>query len=211
MWPWHFTDDLENQQVTSSKQHQALFIISSSYVNSNWSNGLETVKLGFDLCDLNLWPLTFCMDLTLVIGNNYWKISWWYDDGKITVPIPQAPISWNTEAWPSMVTHGSWPTCVFKVICKFCFKNRFVIWFKFKTLRPRQNGHFFPGKIFKFIFLIENGWIFIKISLKFVPINNILALIQVMAYRRLGNKPLSEPMPLVDWRIYASLGLNVLN
>ena len=32
-------------------------------------------KLGFDLCDLDLWPLTltFCMDLTLVIGNNSWK------------------------------------------------------------------------------------------------------------------------------------------
>ena len=51
---------------------QALCIILSSYVNSNWSNGPETVKLGFDLCYLNLWPLTltFCKDLTLVIGNN---------------------------------------------------------------------------------------------------------------------------------------------
>ena len=29
------------------------------------------VKLGRDLCDLNLWPLTliFCMDLSLVIGD----------------------------------------------------------------------------------------------------------------------------------------------
>ena len=36
----------------------------------------ETVKLGFDLCDLDLWPtltLTFCTDLSLVIGNNSWK------------------------------------------------------------------------------------------------------------------------------------------
>ena len=51
---------------------QALCIILLSYVNSNWSNGPETVKLGFGLCDLNLWPLTltFCKDLTLVIGNN---------------------------------------------------------------------------------------------------------------------------------------------
>ena len=32
------------------------------------------VKLGCDLCDFDLWPLTFCMDLTLVIGNNSWKI-----------------------------------------------------------------------------------------------------------------------------------------
>ena len=52
-------------------QHQAIRIISSSYVNSNWSYSPETVKLDFDLCDLDLWPLTlnFCMDITLVIGN----------------------------------------------------------------------------------------------------------------------------------------------
>ena len=33
-------------------------------------------KLGFDLCDLDLWPLTlnFCMDITFfVIGNHPWK------------------------------------------------------------------------------------------------------------------------------------------
>ena len=35
----------------------------------------ETVKLGRDLCDLHLWPLTltFCMDLTLVLGDNSWN------------------------------------------------------------------------------------------------------------------------------------------
>ena len=40
-------------------------------------------------------------------------------------------------------------------------------------------------------------WISIKISLKFgprVPINNIPALVQIMACRRPGDKPLSEPM-----------------
>ena len=50
-------------------------MISSSYVNSNWSYSPETVKLGCDLCDLDLWPLTltFCMGITSVIGNNSWK------------------------------------------------------------------------------------------------------------------------------------------
>ena len=44
-------------------------------MNSNWSDGPETAKLGFDLCDLDLWPptLTFRMDITFVIGNNSWK------------------------------------------------------------------------------------------------------------------------------------------
>ena len=52
-------------------------IISLSYVNSNLSYSSETVKLGCDLCDLDLSPLTltFCMDLTLVIGKNSWKFN----------------------------------------------------------------------------------------------------------------------------------------
>ena len=65
------------------------------------------------------------------------------------------------------------------------------------TLRPRQNGCHFPDNIFKGIFLNENEWISLKISLKFVPkvrINNIPALVQIMAWRRRGDKPLSEPM-----------------
>ena len=83
VWTWNWTDDLEKQQDTSSKQHQAVCIIGSPYVNSNWSYGPETAKLCFDLCGLDLWPLTFCMDLTSVIGNNSWKFAWWYNDGNI--------------------------------------------------------------------------------------------------------------------------------
>ena len=67
----------------------------------------------------------------------------------------------------------------------------------FNTLRPRQNGHHFADDMLKCIFLNENAWISIKISLKFVPkgsINNNLALFQIMAWRRPGDKPLSEPM-----------------
>ena len=65
------------------------------------------------------------------------------------------------------------------------------------TLKPRQNGRHFPEDIFKCIFLNENEIISIKISLKFVSkgqINNISSLIQIMAWRRPGNKPLSEAM-----------------
>ena len=68
---------------------------------------------------------------------------------------------------------------------------------KVNTLRPRQNGRHFPDDIFKCFFLNENVSIAIKMSLKFVPkgpINNIPALVQIMAWRRLGDKPLSEPM-----------------
>ena len=81
------------------------------------------------------------------------------------------------------------------------------------SLRPRQNGRYNADDIFKCIFLNENVWIPTKISLKFVPkgpINNIPALVQIMAWRRLGDKPLSELMMVSYWRIYASLGLNDL-
>ena len=67
----------------------------------------------------------------------------------------------------------------------------------FNTLRPRQNGRHFADDIFKCIFLNQNLWIPIKISLKVVPkglINNIPPLVQIMAWRRPGDKPLSEPM-----------------
>ena len=67
----------------------------------------------------------------------------------------------------------------------------------FNTLRPRQNGRRFADDTFKHIFLNENVRISIKISLKFVPkgpINNNPALVQIVAWRRSGDKPLFEPM-----------------
>ena len=67
------------------------------------------------------------------------------------------------------------------------------------SLRPRRNGRYSADDIFKCIFLRKNVWIPTMISLKFVPkgpINNIPALVQIMACRRRrpGDKPLSEPM-----------------
>ena len=63
---------------------------------------------------------------------------------------------------------------------------------QFNSLRPRLNRRPFGDDI-----LNENEWILPRISLKFVPkvrINNIPALVQIMAWRRPGDKPLSEPM-----------------
>ena len=65
------------------------------------------------------------------------------------------------------------------------------------TLRPRQNGRHFPDDILKCIFLNENVWISLTISLKCVRkvrINNIPSLVQIIAWHRPGDKPLSEPM-----------------
>ena len=67
----------------------------------------------------------------------------------------------------------------------------------FNSLRPKQNGRLFADDTFKRILLNENIRISTKNSLKFVPkglINNIPALVLIMAWRRPGDKPLSEPM-----------------
>ena len=69
--------------------------------------------------------------------------------------------------------------------------------FMFNTLRPRQHGRHFQTTFLNAFSLNENVWISIKISSKFVPkgpINNIPALVQIMAWRGPGDKPLSKPM-----------------
>ena len=68
---------------------------------------------------------------------------------------------------------------------------------------PGQNGHHFADNIFRYIFVNEKFCTLIKISLKFVPKGSVdykAALVRVMGWRRLGDRPLSEPMltPFTD-------------
>ena len=83
---------------------------------------------------------------------------------------------------------------------KPCWSNMYLHYLSaniINTLRPRQNGRHFADDTFKRISMNQNVRNSIKISLKFVPkglINNIPALVQIMAWRRPGDKPLSEPM-----------------
>ena len=65
--------------------------------------------------------------------------------------------------------------------------------------RPRRSSDHFAHDRFELIFLFENIWMSLKISLNFVHkvlIRNIPSLVQIslMAWRRQGNKPLSEPV-----------------
>ena len=99
-------------------------------------------------------------------------------------------------------------TCSVQLSCRFGHSAYNSYWlieltslsgssYVLNTLRPRQDGRHFADDDFKRIFLNENVWIFIDISLKFIPkgpIDNIPALVQIMAWRRSGDKPLSEPM-----------------
>ena len=72
------------------------------------------------------------------------------------------------------------------------------VWFSaLITLRPKQNGRHSADDTYKRIFVNENVRISIEFSLTCVPkgpINSIPALVQIMAWCRSGDKPLSEPM-----------------
>ena len=88
--------------------------------------------------------------------------------------------------------HIAWP---FMSLVPY-FSIRLCISRWLNILGPRQNGRRFADDIFKCIFVTENVWITIQISLKFAPngpINNIPVLVQIMAWRREDDKPLSEP------------------
>ena len=102
---------------------------------------------------------------------------------------------WSYDLW-IMLKHSTVMVLIssyfVEVLVKISPKNLLL-----NTLRPRQNGRLFADDTFKRIFLNETNRISIKISLKFVPkglINNIPALVLIMAWRRPGDKPLSEPM-----------------
>ena len=79
-------------------------------------------------------------------------------------------------------------------------------------MRLRQNGRQFAADIFKYIFLNENIWISIDISLKFIPkgpIENISALVHIMAWRWIGNKALSESMVVLFTDTYMSHSISI--
>ena len=123
------------------------------------------------------WQLSKCQLSLIIIRNMVLKC-------KQHKWLQNVMIKWNRP-------HISWLI----TIQPDCMQHHLTKWVN--TLRPRQDGRHFPDDTFKWIFLNENVQILIKISLKYVPhgpINNILALVQIMAWRRPGDKPLSEPM-----------------
>ena len=98
---------------------------------------------------------------------------------------------WLYSIWPHIVWLKMM-TCPILWHHTFWLHNYLTVKYFINTLRPGQNGRHFTD-----ILLNENVWIPNEISLKFVskgPINNIPSLVQIMAWRRPGDKPLSEPM-----------------
>ena len=104
--------------------------------------------------------------------------------GQYSVTIQTFGISIHT---PTKVTRLSW------FISRSWKRGQHA----FNTSKPEQNGAILADDIFKCTSLIENNGIQIQISLKCVPrtpIDNKPALVQVMVWRRTGDKPLPEPV-----------------
>ena len=96
--------------------------------------------------------------------------------------------------WRGSVQSSSWPV---RVSPRHPVKAPHRGCLIYQHIEADKNGRHFADDIFKCIFLNENVWISLKIPLKFVPkgpINNIPALVQIMAWHRPGDKSLSEPM-----------------
>ena len=145
---------------------------------------------------------------TVVKNTAHWITS----DGELMTKLPNqpAPVLWNNLQWYRYTNK-----CISELGSIVSDNSLSPVWHQaINTLRPRQNGRHFADDTFKRIFVYENVKILIEISLKFVPkgpINNIPALVQIMAWRRPGDKPLSEPMLVcLPTHLYASLGLNEL-
>ena len=123
------------------------------------------------------------------------KIAMWYLDAWSNADLLSTGARTHFNIIQSKLKHFHTRNISYIVICKnmaIPFKPQCV-----NTLRPRQNGRHFPDDSFKWIFLNKFIPISIEVSLKFVPkgpINNIPSLVQIMAWRRPGDKPLSEPM-----------------
>ena len=99
----------------------------------------------------------------------------------------------KSEDTTSNDSNPTWTRTEFETDPRMFDTDRSVI----NSLRPRRNRRHFADDIFKCIFLNENEWMSLRISLKFLPkvrINNIPSLVQIMAWRRSGDKPLSESM-----------------
>ena len=132
-----------------------------------------------------------------------------FDDVLVTPPLPQPTcpddgyVLWthvscvNYLRSHSHVSSHSWhpqhpPTEAWRCILVY------FSYLQINTLRLRQNHcHFADDDTLKYISLNENFWILDKISLKHVPwclIDDMAALIQIMAWLQTGNKPLSEAM-----------------
>ena len=160
-----------------------------------WSGETKSQKIFCSVCAKDWYRQHFLDENCPRPQLNATRTYWWFvyiSVGHGLVPSGNKPLSEPVQSFKIiffLLDLWDWGTH------RPCHVHLIVI--AFNTLRARQDGRHFPEDILKWIFLNENLWISLKISLKFVPkvqIDNIPALVQIMAWRCSGDKPLSEPM-----------------
>ena len=108
------------------------------------------------------------------------EILWTYNDSQANITASSISGCYFKATAVPIIYHSEWIVYV-------------LFYLLFNTIRPRQNY----SHLTHCIFLNENVWISLKVSLKSVPkfwINNIPSLVQIMAWHWPCDKPLSEPM-----------------
>ena len=91
-------------------------------MNSNWSYGPETAKLGVDLCDLDLWPWPFAWTslLSLVITpKKFMMIQWWeYSQKGVTERRTDRQTDWTIHraAWSQLKIQYGPQVAILKVM-----------------------------------------------------------------------------------------------
>ena len=104
-------------------------------------------------------------------------------------------LNWHNEFVREPINGQTWPgfpKCKRLVRCNSHSIN---------TLRPRKNGRHFADDILKCIFFNANLWTSNTLSLKYVPyglFGDMSALVQIIAWCRTSNKPLSDLMMITD-------------
>ena len=160
-----------------------------------------------------------CRGAVHFTASSLWlMMGWWQTEQTITQKIPSyyqllcrnrkselsfvGPPQKKIMACDNYISSFMWKQKEWKIVVTWFFMFFFKMtifsnYLVLKTLRPKQNGYHFADETSTYISVNQNIWILIKISLKFIyrgPINDIPALVKIMAWRRPGDKPLSEPM-----------------
>ena len=167
-----------SQKIPHSSPMRWMYIrVDSRFAPSQWETSLQSNVvshwLGTNL-ESALYIVSICTTAIRLVTfshrgpANQKECSWVFVDMFLSPPYLMNVEVYNEKPYPVSLMYNS----------RRCLG--------INTLRPRQNGRHFPDDNFKCIFLNENVWRSIKISLKFVckgPINNIPALVQIMAWQ----------------------------
>ena len=138
-------------------------------------------------CDTGAFHM---LTLTCISCNPFHMDFCW---GSIKLDLQHLSFMSNEKPWDRA---AGW-TCFWNSYCDIL-----AIWFRFLSVLTHLPldtlSAILADDIFSCIFMNEKFCISIQIWLKFVPsgpINNITALVQIMAWRRSGDKPLSKTVP----------------